>query len=339
MNDNTEDENSPAVDDDGQALDFDPDDLGLPDSDYPEPDTGPDLSLPTGDEGGNYSSDDIEDSAVDYDVDPAALLEDKDLFEPESDSFEEEPDSSGVTEEKSSEPEQEWDTEEDNPALLFSLNPATWPRAHVAIAVVALILLIGGGFSIIQERASSQSEIQKLQAALAIVTRDADVAARRDAEKNLERATAILQATIDELEMENRLLRDTQTGLESQLTSQQTASEFASPQQSIPETISEPTDTASPEPVSTDAETNKAVTAVSGWFVNFGSYSQEATANQWSARVKPDLGSVVVVPAEKEGATYYRVRVVALRSKAEAETIARDLEKAHDLPTLWVGRQ
>jgi cell division protein FtsN len=79
--------------------------------------------------------------------------------------------------------------------------------------------------------------------------------------------------------------------------------------------------------------------AATGWFVNFGSYTQLDTAESWAARLKPPSGSVAVVTGSKDGKTFYRVRVVELDNRDQAESIARQLEQEHQLSRLWVGKQ
>ena len=74
------------------------------------------------------------------------------------------------------------------------------------------------------------------------------------------------------------------------------------------------------------------------WFVNFGSYSQRSAADNWAAKLQPQVGKVVVTGAEKDGRTFYRVRVVELPDKQAAEKVARALESEYGLSKLWVGK-
>ncbi|MEP5321833.1 SPOR domain-containing protein, partial [Marinobacter alexandrii] len=76
-----------------------------------------------------------------------------------------------------------------------------------------------------------------------------------------------------------------------------------------------------------------------GWFVNFGSYSQRAKAQEWADRLKPGSGSVIVAAADSSGGSVYRVRIVGLASKADAQRVAAQLERTHGLSKLWVGQQ
>jgi hypothetical protein len=86
--------------------------------------------------------------------------------------------------------------------------------------------------------------------------------------------------------------------------------------------------------------TSPATTGSGGdWFVNFGSYTVRDTAGTWAAKLKPGAGRVVVLTGDREGKTFYRVRVVDLANRDQAESVARELEAAFDLSKLWVGRQ
>ena len=75
------------------------------------------------------------------------------------------------------------------------------------------------------------------------------------------------------------------------------------------------------------------------WFVNFSSYESKDTANSWAARLQPAAGKVVVVSGTRNGDTFYRVRVVELANKKQAQGIARTLEQEYDLSKLWIGEQ
>ena len=95
-----------------------------------------------------------------------------------------------------------------------------------------------------------------------------------------------------------------------------------------------------PPPAAPVAKPEKAAPAATGeWFVNFGSYARRDTAEVWSGKLDPRAGQVVVSTGTLDGKTLYRVRVVGLASREQAESIARQLEKAYDLPRLWVGRE
>lgn len=98
-----------------------------------------------------------------------------------------------------------------------------------------------------------------------------------------------------------------------------------------------------PAPASGPAEADQPATtkvvAGSGWFVNFGSYSRRPMAETWAGRLLPASGTVIIAPGEKDGKHFYRVRVVGLADRDQANSVARQLEADHKVGKLWVGRQ
>ena len=97
---------------------------------------------------------------------------------------------------------------------------------------------------------------------------------------------------------------------------------------------------ATPARAAEDKPPQPASAATTGdWFVNFGSYGQRAAAQAWQSRLQPAAGEVITAAGEREGRTFYRVRVVNLPDKATAEKVARALEAEYGLSRLWVGQQ
>ena len=165
-----------------------------------------------------------------------------------------------------------------------------------------------------------------------------------------------MQQQLDSLTLENRQLADTVAGLEKQLDAQRQAAikleeaRAAARRQAAtgartpaPAAAVAPAPAAAPKPASKPAAAPAAAAPTAGstgnWFVNFGSYSQQAVATDWATRLEPSYGKVIVAPASANGKTVYRVRVVDLASKAEAERISTRLQQEYQLPTLWVGSQ
>ena len=135
--------------------------------------------------------------------------------------------------------------------------------------------------------------------------------------------------------------------MESQLEVQQlaAASEIDTPPAEQPaEPAVKPVAAVTPKPVAPAPAAPQPATAAAGgigdnpWFVNFGSYSQRSAADSWAAKLQPQVGTVVVTGAEKDGRTFYRVRVVELPDKQAAEKVARALESEYGLSKLWVGK-
>lgn len=249
----------------------------------------------------------------------------------------------------------EWDEEDQYLEEEDDNDHMKWPLGLIIVTIIALLLLFAGGYGVIQQRAETQEEIRKLQAALATAANPTDITASRDAVLATEKLNAELRSTVDTLTLENRRLTDTVAGLESQLETQQTAqtslvpANTASPKaDSLPKTpTSTPPPAATAKPAAPGASSSQpaapkstaAASSGSGWFVNFGSYGQRTAAESRAARLKPATGKVVVTTGSKNGKTFYRVRVIELDNRQSAEKVARQLESEFGLSKLWVGQQ
>ena len=219
--------------------------------------------------------------------------------------------------------EEDWEDEEDTPARQL-------PWGMIAVAGVALILLGVGGFGVLQERGELQEEVTELRSQLATSANPREVSEARESARTLAESNSALQDEVARLELENRRLADTVTGLESQLKNQTNAMEelerSAGAAQQLTATSSKPS-----SPPSTSGSGT--------WFVNFGSYGNREVAEDWATRLRARYGKVIVAPAASQGRSLYRVRLIGLPSKTEAERVARELEQAHDLTKLWVGSE
>jgi cell division protein FtsN len=219
------------------------------------------------------------------------------------------------------------------------------PLGLVAVAIVAILLLIFGGYGVMQERIESREEIRRLQAELGTSTLPEEAARAQQTLRTMEQRNEGLRASLENLELENRRLQETVAGLQARLAAQEqapataTASTGKQPGSTAADPARQP-DQAPPggqDNAGTKAATN--LTRQPGWFVNFSSYSRRSDAESWAGRLKPVAGSVVIAPGTKNGKTFYRVRVVGLKSEAEAKVTAADLERDYKLSGLWVGRQ
>lgn len=217
------------------------------------------------------------------------------------------------------------------------------PLGMIIVGVVALLLLGFGGYGVMQDRAALQEEIRQLEADLAATASPAEVAEARTTSAMLTARNRELEQEVSELSRENRSLQAIIGGLESQLEAQQEVLEQAktpppaAPVKAAPKAAPKPAPKqAAPTQAAPTATTASAPSGT--WFVNFGSYSQRATAESWARRLQPDAGEVVVATGEKDGRTFYRVRVVALPSDEVAQATARKLEQTYGLSRLWVGR-
>lgn len=235
-----------------------------------------------------------------------------------------------------------------------------WPLGLIAVALVALVLLIAGGYGVMQQRSATQEEIRELRAALATTASPEEVAASRKAAAEAEQRNIQLKEQLYTLSAENRRLSDTVAGLETQMAVQQRAiaeavmksrsqpqpaGAEAPPKQAAtkpaPQATSKPQPTvAAATPPASSPKPASATAATAGtWFVNFGSYGSEAAAKEWVNKLKPAAGRVITAPGEKNGRTFYRVRVVDLPSKVAAQNVAQILEREYKLSKLWIGKQ
>lgn len=238
----------------------------------------------------------------------------------------------------------DWQEEHGYPDEAAVEDGGMWPLSLIAVAVVAVLLLAAGGYGVLQQRAAMQEEIRQLQADLATAVTPAEAAASRQAARDLEQRNGELEARLDALILENRRLEGTIAGLETRLEEQPApAQQPVAPAATAPATVSAtpaPAIKAAPAPTTPAREKPAAAASASagaGWFVNFGSYSQQAMAESWAARLKPPAGKVVVTTGSKGGELFYRVRVIDLASREQAERTARKLEGDHGLSRLWVG--
>ena len=210
----------------------------------------------------------------------------------------------------------------------------TFPLALIIVGVIALGLLVVGGYGVVQQRAALEEEVLQLQSRLATTASPAEVTRTRSANASLQQRNDELEARLTGLERENRTLQATVAGLEKQLSAQQQALQ-RSP---APAVAPAPEPVAEPAPQPTRPAVTPAPSASGNWFVNFGSYGQEDIARRWASRLRPDFGKVVVTTGDKDGRTFYRVRVIGLESRDVANATARAFESQYGLEKLWVGQ-
>lgn len=204
-----------------------------------------------------------------------------------------------------------------------------WPVGLIAVVVVALMLLAAGGYGIIQQRAATQEELRELRARLANAISTEQAADDREALRVLREENSQLLGQLESLRRDNGRLADTVAGLESQLQAQVEAADEA-----VRQARERPVVAEKPTP-----PTEERAAAGGDWFVNFSSYRDRAIAEAWRGKLQPSAGSVVVATAESGGRPLFRVRVVDLASREQAQAVARELEQEYQLEKLWVGRQ
>ena len=230
-----------------------------------------------------------------------------------------------------------WEGEYDDE---YAEETSKWPVALLAVGLVAIILLAAGGYGVLQQRAATEEEIRQLRAELATATRPVEAPVDNSALAEARQRNIEMSMAMDSLKQENSRLVDTVAGLEKQLEAQQAAMDKLAKSAARPAPKPAAPKAAAPKaaaPAATVASSSNS-SATGDWFVNFGSYSQRAPADNWAAKLKPTSGRAVVTTGARDGKTFYRVRVIDLADKSSAERVARQLESEHGLGKLWVGR-
>jgi len=224
------------------------------------------------------------------------------------------------------------------------------PWVIAGVLGLAVVLLGAGGYGVIAQRRDMQGEIDRLQAQLATTMTAEEAQEEREQQRQMEFENESLLAEITALEEENRALADQLTTLETQLAEQTADAErarveverVAAAQETVrtsAQRVKAPEESEPATKVATPRATTTEIPAASGtWFVNFGSYAQRNVAERWANTLSVGSGSVRVQGAEASGRTLYRVRVVGLASRSQAQQVAAALEKEYRLPKLWVGQ-
>ena len=236
------------------------------------------------------------------------------------------------------EADEQWDDDEGDTENYDENYSEPLPLALFAAAAIALLLLAAGGYGVIQQRTAMQEEIRQLQATLSTTSSNTEVAGSRQAQRNLELRNQDLLIQLEYLRTENQRLRDNLSGREP--APEPKAAE--SPKTNSPpaaKPVSAPTPAPAPKAAPAKSNVAKPVASTSGWFVNFGSYTQRAMAQSWASKLNTEKGKVVVMPSEKGTTSYFRVRIINLPNREIAEKIAHQLEQTHNLPPLWIGKQ
>ncbi len=233
---------------------------------------------------------------------------------------------------------EEWEEEEEYEVEDFEQRG--WPIGLIAVGIIALLMVVAGGYGIVQQRATTQEEVLELRAALATAVSPEEVSESRTALQEANERNFELTARTETLERENQRLQDMVAGLEAQIQAQEAVPDPAAPAATSTDTPAAPA-RVSPAVVEKDVpvSASSAPAASGDWFVNFGSYGQRAVAERWSTRLQPEAGSVIVAEGARDGNTFYRVRVIGLNDRAAADRVASKLEQKWDLPKLWVGRE
>lgn len=216
------------------------------------------------------------------------------------------------------------------------------PMVLLAVGVIALLLVLVGGYGVISERAALRAEVRELQARLATAGRtggaatDAGEQARRRA-ADLEQQLATLGAENDGLRQRLEELRQRpEPGADDSSPGGQGSDEAA---MDTSASSTQQTDSDSDAADSGPAPVAPAASGEETWFVNFSSYTDAANARRRAAGLSVDAGRVVVQDALSGDRTVFRVRVVELENREQADAVADKLAKAYGLSQLWVGKE
>lgn len=218
------------------------------------------------------------------------------------------------------------------------------PVVPLLVGAVALLLIIAGVYGVVQQRMETQEQIRQLQASLATTASPEELAASRAALQDAKERNTQLSFQVTSLRQDNQRLADTVSELEAQMQAQEAAAlKAAVPVKAAPVKAAPvkaaPPKAATPKPTAPKAAATTAAVATGAWFVNFGSYGNEAVAQEWASRLRPAAGEVIVAPSVKDGRTFYRVRVIGLGSQEAAQQTAQQLQSTYGLPKLWIGQQ
>lgn len=222
-------------------------------------------------------------------------------------------------------------------------------------AIVAMLLLVIGGYIGIQQLSANRDQFRPLTDSQSRFSEPSEVAASKDSLRKLEEENAKQAVTIEILSLYNTRLSETVKRLEEQLSAGTIKSEteqVESVQAESKQANSEPGDSELAESeqnvkadntveiAAKEATSSQGIANAEGegrWFVNFGSYNRRSAAEKWVTKLSPIAGKTIVTAADSGDKTFYRVRVIGLADREQAEKVADLLQTTHNLPPLWVG--
>ena len=214
-----------------------------------------------------------------------------------------------------------------------------WPIVSLAVGALALALLALGGVGVVKERSELQAQVRDLQAQLARRPTAEEAQGDRTAARELQARVQVLAADLASLESDYALLQGELAAAREQLADSEAALETARAELAATKAAAKASAKASASAKAASERSSAAAPAAGGgWFVNFGTYAQRSDAASRASRLTVDKGQVVIQDAQSGGRTLYRVRVVGLASRADAESVARGLEARFGLSKLWIGK-
>ncbi len=240
---------------------------------------------------------------------------------------------------------------------------AGMPWGLISAAALAVILVAIGAYGVVKDRVSLKEEVRELSSRLAVAPDAQQFQSTQEALAVMEQRNVDLRNSVRALRENNATLTveyealqkkyerlvatgvtaDTDTETAKAPVKQQADAKSTKPDATASTGAAKPLATPKPPVSKTPAKppVSKVEPTVvkGGWFVNFGAYRDRAVASRWAKQLSSDSRQTTVSPVDTANGTLYRVRIINQPSRAAAEVIARELEKAHGLERLWVGAQ
>lgn len=215
------------------------------------------------------------------------------------------------------------------------------PWGLIAAAIIAVLLVAFGTYGVVKERSTLQKENHELRTKLATAISVEQFQSINDALTEVEQRNTDLRQSLKSLTSENQGLNAQLTLLKTKLASFEEENTLATNEKkTTPQPVA--ASKATPKPITKPKSKLKptVVAQTTGkWFVNFGSYGNRSTATTWAKRLTTNQRTAAVTDVKTGSRTLYRVRIINLESRAQANSVARELEKTHKLEPLWVGQQ
>jgi len=280
----------------------------------------------------DLEEDDFEDDDLEDDLD-----DEEDDIDPEDDGDD------GDLDEDDFEDDDEDNSDENNDRLEMPLTAvgtaapevttsrSVWP---MLVGLVAIVLISVGGWGLFEERGELQARINELERsqsqAKSVGTVDASTLSA------LETDNAALKLQLDGLYRDYELAMAEIARL--QEATAMSAQDVADG--GVPEQTDETNTPAVSDDKTPDAEQESAsVPTPGGWFVNVGAFSVAQSAVNLSARLADSGFDAVVQEMSTDGErTLFRVRVIGLEVKEDAQQVAQDLESNYGTGPVWIGQ-
>lgn len=221
----------------------------------------------------------------------------------------------------------------DHDAAAESTSARKLPIWVIASLGVGLLLIVGGGWGVFQDRSGLTARITQLEGELA--------AAKRQSSGDLSAAEEqALNEDNQSLRLQLNTLRDQYATMASELDQIQA---MVNQSQAANQASAAPAPAANAEtdtqPPAENAEPLVIPAPAGGeWFVNVASYSRRDIAEEWADKLEAEVGSIQLQEVMVDGKPLFRVRAIGYANRAAAQAAANALETRYGIGPLWVGR-